>query len=352
VVKIAALTRAYAGRPEIESLVVHTGQHYDGPMSEAIFRDLGLAPPDVFLGVGSASHAVQTGEIMRRFEPVLLEHRPDRVVVVGDVNSTLACALVAAKLGVPVAHVEAGLRSFDRAMPEEINRVLTDQLSDLLFASEADAVDNLRREGIDGAAVHLVGSVTVDTLIHHRERARRSQVLSNLALEPGHYVAVTLHRPSNVDTPDTLRGIIDALMEVARGIPVVFTVHPRTRKQLGETGMMTRLEAERGLRLVEPLGYLDFLHLMANSRAVFTDSGGIQEETTTLGVACLTLRHSTERPVTLTQGTNRLVAPERAAILAAWDEERGQQFGRPSPAVPACWDGRAADRIVTVLAGA
>jgi UDP-N-acetylglucosamine 2-epimerase (non-hydrolysing) len=281
---------------------------------------------------------------------VLLAEAPDWVVVVGDVNSTIACALVAAKLGVRVAHVEAGLRSFDRAMPEEINRVLTDQISDLLFASERAGVENLRREGIPDARVHLVGSVMIDTLLCQRERARQSRALADLDVQARKYVVVTLHRPSNVDAPDVLQGIVDALIEIGRATPVVFTAHPRTKKELGEAGLLARVRAAPGVRLLEPLGYLDFLELTANARAVLTDSGGIQEETTILGVPCLTLRRTTERPVTITEGTNRLVAPERAAILAAWDEERRQPLdGRPPLVPPAFWDGRAAERIVRVL---
>jgi UDP-N-acetylglucosamine 2-epimerase (non-hydrolysing) len=349
VVKIAALTRAYAACPEIASVVVHTGQHYDGPMSDAFFRDLDVPAPDVFLGVGSASHAVQTAEIMRRFEPVLVEQAPDWVIVVGDVNSTLAAALVAAKMGIRVAHVEAGLRIFDRAMPEEINRVLTDQLSDLLFVSEPDGIENLRREGIDGPHVHLVGSVMIDTLLHHRDRAARSRVLADLELGARRYAAVTLHRPSNVDDPAACREIVEALIEIARDTIVVFTAHPRTRKRLGEHDLIPLLQAAPGLRLLEPLGYLDFLELATHARAVLTDSGGVQEETTMLGVPCLTLRRSTERPITILQGTNRLVVPERASILAAWREELGRPPNRASAPPPPFWDGRAAERIAGVL---
>jgi UDP-N-acetylglucosamine 2-epimerase (non-hydrolysing) len=348
-VKVAALTRAYAECPSIEHVVVHTGQHYDPEMSESLFRDLAMRAPDVMLGVGSGSHAVQTGEIMRGFEPVLLAERPDWVVVVGDVNSTLACALVAAKLHVRVAHVEAGLRCFDRSMPEEINRVLTDQISDLLFVSEASGVENLRREGIAGPQVHLVGSVMVDTLLQHRDRARQSRVLEDHALRAGEYATVTLHRPGNVDDPAALHGIIHALLEIAADTPVVFPAHPRTMKQLRETGLMAGIWAEPRLKLLDPLGYLDFLQLIANARAVLTDSGGVQEETTMLGIPCLTLRRATERPVTVNGGTNRLVVPEPAAILSAWHElERQPRRGTLSP--PPFWDGHAAKRIVNVLA--
>jgi UDP-N-acetylglucosamine 2-epimerase (non-hydrolysing) len=348
--KIAALVRAYAAHPSLASVLVHTGQHYDERMSALFFRELDLPEPDVNLEVGSGSHAQQTAEIMRRFEPVLLEQRPDWVVVVGDVNSTIACSLVAAKLGVRVAHVEAGLRSFDREMPEEINRLLTDQLSDLLFVTERSGVENLRREGIAPERVHLVGNVMIDTLLRHRERARRSRALEELGLDAGSYVVVTLHRPSNVDEAAPLRGIVLALQAISRTAPVVFTAHPRTHKRLGETGLLDLFGAGPRLRLVEPLGYLDFLHLTANARAVLTDSGGVQEETTILDVPCLTLRRNTERPVTLTHGTNRLVAPERDAILAAWADVEANRWRRG--ATPELWDGKAGERIAAILAAA
>jgi UDP-N-acetylglucosamine 2-epimerase (non-hydrolysing) len=328
--KIAALVRAYADFPELESVLVHTGQHYDERMSTLFFRELELPEPDVNLEVGSASHAVQTAEIMRRFEPVLLEHKPDWVVVVGDVNSTIACGLVASKLGVRVAHVEAGLRSFDREMPEEINRVLTDRLSDLLFVTERSGIENLRREGVASERIHLVGNVMIDTLLRH--------------------VAVTLHRPSNVDDAGPLGEIVGALGEVSRDAVVVFAAHPRTHKRLRETDLLRHFEANPRMRLVEPLGYLDFLHLTANARAVLTDSGGVQEETTILDVPCLTLRRNTERPVTLTHGTNRLVDPERAAILAAWEDVKAGRWRRG--ATPELWDGKAGERIARILAGA
>jgi UDP-N-acetylglucosamine 2-epimerase (non-hydrolysing) len=346
--KIAALVRAYAEFPGLESVLVHTGQHYDERMSALFFRELELPEPDVNLEVGSGSHAAQTAEIMRRFEPVLLEQRPDWVVVVGDVNSTIACSLVAAKLGVRVAHVEAGLRSFDREMPEEINRVLTDQLSDLLFVTEPVGVENLRREGVAAQRIHLVGNVMIDTLLRHRERARRSRALVDLQLEAGDYVAVTLHRPSNVDDAATLGEIVAALRRVAQDAAVVFAVHPRTHKRLRETGLLAAFEAGPRLRLIEPLGYLDFLHLMANARAVLTDSGGVQEETTILDVPCLTLRRNTERPITLEQGTNRLVAPERGAILDAWGDVVAARWRRG--VTPELWDGKAGARIARILA--
>ena len=348
--KIAPLMDAWARRPGVEALLVHTGQHYDANMSELFFRELGIPEPDLNLEVGSASHAVQTAEIMRAFEPVVLEKRPDAVIVVGDVNSTIACGLVAVKLGVKLVHVEAGLRSFDRTMPEEINRVLVDAISDQLFCTEESGVRNLRHEGVPDQRIHLVGNVMIDTLLRHRARADASRALLDLGLEPRRYAVLTLHRPANVDDPGVLGRLLDALAEIHRDLAIVFPVHPRTRQKLASFGLAGRLEALPGLRLVEPLGYLDFLKLMAEARLVLTDSGGIQEETTILGVPCLTLRENTERPVTVEQGTNRLVGRDPARILAAWREIRD---GAPAPArVPPLWDGRAAERIADALLAA
>ena len=345
--KIAPLMDAYASAPEIEPLLVHTGQHYDANMSELFFKQLGIPEPDLNLGVGSASHAVQTAEIMRAFEPIVEEHRPDAVLVVGDVNSTIACGLVAVKLGVRLVHVEAGLRSFDRTMPEEINRVLTDAISDLLFCTEQSGVDNLRREGIADAKIHLVGNVMIDTLLRHRERAEAQQVLETLGLASGGYAVLTLHRPSNVDDPAVLAKLLDALEVIAAEQPLVFPVHPRTRSKLEQFGLAARLAAQPQLRLVDPVGYLDFLKLMAHARVVLTDSGGIQEETTILAVPCLTLRENTERPVTVALGTNRLVGQQPDAILGAYREVMTKP--RPPGRTPPLWDGGAAGRIVGVL---
>ena len=345
--KIAPLMDAWARRPGVEALLVHTGQHYDANMSELFFRELGIPEPDLNLEVGSASHAVQTAEIMRAFEPVVLEKRPDAVIVVGDVNSTIACGLVAVKLGVKLVYVEAGLRSFDRTMPEEINRVLVDAISDQLFCTEESGVRNLRHEGVPDQRIHLVGNVMIDTLLRHRARADASRALLDLGLEPRRYAVLTLHRPANVDDPGVLGRLLDALAEIHRDLAIVFPVHPRTRQKLASFGLAGRLAALPGLRLVEPLGYLDFLKLMAEARLVLTDSGGIQEETTILGVPCLTLRENTERPVTVEQGTNRLVGRDPARILAAW---RAIRDDAPAPArVPPLWDGRAAERIADVL---
>lgn len=345
--KIAPIVRAlapYAG--VVASKLVHTGQHYDAAMSDVFFGQLGIPRPDVDLGVGSDSQARQTAAIMTAFEPVVLDWRPDLVVVVGDVNSTLACALVATKLGVKVAHVEAGLRSFDRDMPEEINRVLTDHVSDLLFVTEQSGRDNLRREGIPDERVHFVGNVMIDTLLAHRDKALALDMPGRLGLEPGRYGVLTLHRPSNVDDVVTLERLFEAIGAIASELPLVWPVHPRTRPALGRSSIVQRVVDDGRVRLLDPLGYLEFLGLMAGGRVALTDSGGIQEETTVLGVPCLTLRTSTERPVTISEGTNRLVGVEPDAILAGWHEvQRATSTAR----VPRLWDGRASARIVEIL---
>jgi UDP-N-acetylglucosamine 2-epimerase (non-hydrolysing) len=345
--KIAPLMEAYADAPGIEPILVHTGQHYDDNMSDLFFRQLGLPEPDLNLGVGSGSHAVQTAEIMKAFEPVARYRDPSAVVVVGDVNSTIACGLVAAKLGIPLAHVEAGLRSFDRTMPEEINRVLTDAISDLLFCTERSGVENLRREGVAEERIHLVGNVMIDTLLRHRARAAQSPILDDLGLASGRYAVLTLHRPSNVDDPETLGRIWDALEALQRDMPLVFPAHPRTRRRMAEFGLSPRIDALENLRVLEPLGYLDFLQLMACARLVLTDSGGIQEETTVLEVPCLTLRENTERPVTVEAGGNQVVGSDPGRILAAYRKIVDGQTG--SGAIPPLWDGRAAGRIVEIL---
>ncbi len=339
--KVAPLLEAFRQTGAIESRLVHTGQHYDAAMSALFFDELGIPRPDVNLEVGSASHAVQTAEVMKRFEPILISERPDWVVVVGDVNSTLACALVAAKLGVRVAHVEAGLRSFDRSMPEEINRVVTDAVSDLLLASEPSGVENLRREGIDERRIHFVGNVMIDTLLRHRRRAESSAILERLSLTTRSFVVVTLHRPSNVDQADSLRRITAELARIGRDMPVVFPTHPRTRAKLGEFGLL----GVPGVQAIEPLGYLDFLKLMSHAAVVLTDSGGVQEESTILNVPCLTLRANTERPITITCGTNRLVEP--AGICVAWSRACKEPPRARKP--PPLWDGRAADRVAACL---
>jgi UDP-N-acetylglucosamine 2-epimerase (non-hydrolysing) len=343
--KIAPLMHEMRSRPGLTSLLVHTGQHYDEKMSKLFFEQLHIPRPDIDLEVGSGSHAVQTAEVMRRFEPVLLEHRPDVVLVVGDVNSTIACALTAVKLGVDVAHVEAGLRSFDRTMPEEINRILTDAISQWLFVTERSGVTNLKHEGIPDERIHLVGNVMIDTLLRCRDRAEESEILEQLGVRSGGYGVLTLHRPANVDDPAQFAPLFAALARIAQRLPLVFPVHPRTRKSLAAIGA----ETTPGVILTEPLGYLDFMKLTAHARLVLTDSGGIQEETTVLGVPCLTLRANTERPITCDEGTNQLVGLDPRAIetaaLATLERPRG------ASRVPALWDGGAAKRIVDVLAG-
>lgn len=345
--KIAALAEAFKASGRIQTIIVHTGQHYDERMSDLFFRDLGIPEPDINLEVGSASHAVQTAEIMRRFEPVVSQDRPDWVVVVGDVNSTIACALVAVKLGIKVAHVEAGLRSFDRTMPEEINRLLTDAISDLLLVSEESGVENLKREGVADDKVHFVGNVMIDTLLKHRGRADRSNILAEFGLLAKHYAVVTLHRPSNVDDPKTMGGILDAFSAIAKDMPIVFPMHPRTRKNLAAMGLESRVSAMTALKTPEPLGYLDFLKLTADSAIVLTDSGGVQEETTILGVPCLTLRENTERPATITHGTNRLTGPQTEAILSGYKAQMAMKFDPNRK--PPLWDGSAAKRIAGVF---
>lgn len=331
----------------IEQLLVHTGQHYDYRMSQVFFEELALPEPDAFLNVGSGSHAEQTARVLLAFEPVVQQIRPDWVCVVGDVNSTLACALVCAKLGVRVAHIEAGLRSEDRSMPEEINRLLTDQIADLLFTPSRDGDANLLREGIAAEKIHFVGNVMIDSLVQVLPRARATGILESLGLERRNFVLVTLHRPGNVDAPEELSEILAALDTFGRDHPVVFPIHPRTRARLAELGF-----SPANLQLVEPLGYLDFLALEDAAGLVVTDSGGLQEETTYLGVPCLTVRPNTERPVTITQGTNRL-APrpsgswQRDLLLEAM---RSAPFGeRQSGRVPELWDGRAAERITKIM---
>jgi len=348
-VKIAPIIAELAKHPAaFASTLVHTGQHYDERLSHVFFDELGIPRPDVNLQVGSGSHAQQTAAIMAAFEPVLIERAADLVLVVGDVNSTIACALVAAKLGIPVAHVEAGLRSFDRTMPEEINRVLTDQISDILFTTEPGAEANLRREGIDPARVHFVGNVMIDTLMSHRERARALGIPARFGVPPRGYVLLTLHRPGNVDDPGTFERLAQALAAIAHDLPVIFPVHPRSRPSVARSAALGEPIAAGRLTLTDPLSYLEFLGLMDASRAVLTDSGGVQEETTILGVPCLTFRDNTERPVTLTHGTNRLVGSDPVRIMGAWRE-----LGAPSPQLPPppLWDGQSAARIVRILEG-
>lgn len=335
---IAALRRRL---PNARHAIVHTGQHYDRAMSEVFLEELDVPPPDHMLEVGSGSHALQTARTMERLEPVLEEERPDLVLVPGDVNSTLAAALTAVKMGIPVGHIESGLRSFDRTMPEEVNRIVADEFSQYLFLHSDEAVENLRAEGIAGERMHFVGNTMIDTLVALEGRFRGAGTAARLGVEPGAYALVTLHRPALVDgelLPETVR----RLAELAREMPVVFPVHPRTRK------MMEAVESDHpGLLLTEPLGYVDFLSLIADARAVLTDSGGIQEETTYLGIPCFTLRDNTERPVTIRAGTNTLLGLDPAAIAGIPEALTNRPANRPDP--PPLWDGHAAERIADVL---
>ena len=348
-IKIAPLMRAFEKHGGFETLLVHTGQHYDQNMSKLFFDELNIPRPDINLEVGSGSHAEQTAEIIKRFEPIVLDFQPDYVLVVGDVNSTIACGLVAVKLGIKLIHVEAGLRSFDRTMPEEINRLLTDAISDLLFVTEQSGVDNLAREGVNSSKVHLVGNVMIDTLLANREKAQQADVLQRMKLTPKEYGVITLHRPSNVDEPGNLRAILDAFAVIQQEMKLIFPIHPRTRKNMEKMGLAPRAEEMTNLLLLEPVGYLDFLCLMSNAALVMTDSGGIQEETTILGVPCMTLRENTERPVTIEQGTNHLVRVETAEILRHY---RAIRTGCVSvrPVMPPYWDGKAAQRIAAIIA--
>ncbi|AQT68335.1 UDP-2,3-diacetamido-2,3-dideoxy-D-glucuronate 2-epimerase [Anaerohalosphaera lusitana] len=349
--KIAPLMEAYNKNGQIEPLLVHTGQHYDEKMSDLFFRQLGIPEPDMNLGIGSASHAVQTAEIMKAFEPVCLEHKPDVVLVVGDVNSTIACGLVAVKLGIKLIHVEAGLRSGDRSMPEEINRILTDSISDLLFCTEQSGVDNLLAEGVEDDRIHMVGHVMIDTLLKNLEKAQKSNMLADLESRFGvngdGYAVLTMHRPSNVDDPVVFSRILDALEVIQKDLPIIFPMHPRTRNNIAGTELGSRIEDMTNLHLLEPVGYLDFLKLTSSAKIVLTDSGGIQEETTVLQIPCITLRENTERPITAEIGSNQIVGTSTESILQAYSVVKSGQFRKPQ--VPPLWDGKAAERIVKAL---
>jgi UDP-N-acetylglucosamine 2-epimerase (non-hydrolysing) len=348
--KAAPICAEMRRRPEEFSVkVVHTGQHYDASMSDAFFADLGIPEPDFHLGVGSASHTVQTAKIMIAFEPIVLAERPDWVLVVGDVNSTMACSLVCAKTGVKVVHVEAGLRSGDRSMPEEINRIVTDSIADLLLTPSPDADENLKREGVPAEKVRFVGNVMIDSLFKNLERAESSSIREELGLNDGEYAALTMHRPSNVDSREDLEPLIDALIDIATQIPIIFPVHPRTRAKIEEFGLADRI-ANSTLRLIEPLGYIDFLRLYRGANFVVTDSGGLQEETTALGIPCLTIRENTERPITVEMGTNQVVGTDPEKLKkAAFDllEDQTRDRGKK---IPPLWDGKAAVRICDALA--
>lgn len=347
--KIAPIVREMKRREkDFLPLLVHTGQHYDAAMSDSFFTDLGIPAPDFHLEVGSATHAVQTARIMMAFEPVVLQEKPDWVVVVGDVNSTIACALVCAKLGVKVAHVEAGLRSRDRTMPEEINRLLTDQISELLLTTSQDADENLKAEGIPEDKIRFVGNVMIDSLFYSLKLAENSTVRNDLDLDGKEYAVLTLHRPSNVDDKETFSGLLDALLSISEKIPIIFPVHPRTKFRLSEFGFSERIE-NSNLKLIEPLGYLDFMALYSKAKLVLTDSGGLQEETTALSIPCLTLRENTERPITISMGTNRLVGVNPEKIKQAAWEILNESNSAKDKKIPPLWDGRAAERICDAL---
>lgn len=347
-IKIAQLMcELKMNKDSFETLLVHTGQHYDFDMSEVFFRNLKIPKPDIFLNIGSASHAVQTARIMSAFEKVILKQKPDLVIVLGDVNSTLACSLVASKLGVKVAHVEAGLRSYDRTMPEEINRIVTDSLSDYLFVSEASGIRNLKREGISLDKIHFVGNVMIDTLLAHINIINKNSVLKKLHLDGKDYCAMTLHRPSNVDSREALSEIYDILASISQNLKIICPIHPRTKKMIGTHNFLEKFEALDNLLMIDPLGYIEFIKLVKESKFVLTDSGGIQEEATVLKVPCLTMRENTERPSTIKEGTNYLVGRNKKKIIRRVNEIMGGRAKKGN--IPELWDGKAAERIVRYL---
>jgi UDP-N-acetylglucosamine 2-epimerase (non-hydrolysing) len=346
--KIAPIVREMKRREnEFQPLIVHTGQHYDEAMSDSFFVDLGIPKSDFHLEIGSASHAVQTARIMIAFEPIVLAEKPDWVLVVGDVNSTIACAIVCAKLGVKIAHVEAGLRSRDRTMPEEINRILTDSISDLLLTTSQDADENLKQEGISEDKIKFVGNVMIDSLFYNLEKSKESKVRENLDLNGKDYAVLTLHRPSNVDEKETFSGLLDALCKISQKLPIIFPVHPRTKANIEKFGFAEQVK-NSNIRLIEPLGYLDFMNLYSGAKLVLTDSGGLQEETTALGIPCLTLRENTERPITIELGTNVLVGTNPDKIKQAAYSILENSTTKDTK-IPPLWDGRAAERICDAL---
>jgi UDP-N-acetylglucosamine 2-epimerase (non-hydrolysing) len=353
--KMAPLLRALETHPHVHAVLVHTGQHYDDNLSDVFFQELGMRRPDVSLEVGSGKHGVQTARVLERFEEVLERGAPGgkpfgRVIVVGDVNSTMAATLAAVKLGIPVAHVEAGLRSFDRSMPEEINRIVTDSVCDMLLVSEPAGVENLRHEGHPGNSVHLVGNVMIDTLLRLLPKARAGDTLRQHGLEAGRYGVVTLHRPANVDQRETLSSLLQVLVEVARDLPLAFPVHPRTKQRIEQFGLSAQIHAADGaLQLLPPLGYLDFLALTSQAKLIVTDSGGLQEESTVLGIPCLTARPNTERPITVEEGTSTLVGSDPVKLREGLESvlNGAYKHGR----CPALWDGHAAERIAAIVAG-
>ncbi len=351
--KMAPLLRALAEYPHLRPTLVHTGQHYDKNLSDIFFEEFEMQRPDVYLEVGSGKHGQQTARVLERFEEVLHKGPPDggqfdRVVVVGDVNSTMAATIAAVKLGVPVAHVEAGLRSFDRTMPEEINRIVTDALADMLLVSEPAGIENLRHEGHAEEQIHLVGNVMIDTLLHQLPKAKHRDILSKNGLKPGQYGIITLHRPANVDRPEVLAKLLDVLAEISQQLPLVFPVHPRTRQRIKDFGLSDRLSRPPGIIALKPLGYLDFLALTSQAKLIVTDSGGLQEESTALGIPCLTARPNTERPITVQQGSSTLVGSDPHKLREGLEAILEGRY--KSGSCPELWDGRAAERIARILA--
>ncbi|MBF0289975.1 MAG: UDP-N-acetylglucosamine 2-epimerase (non-hydrolyzing) [SAR324 cluster bacterium] len=346
--KVAPLHAALQAHGAFQSMIVHTGQHYDEKMSDIFFRQLELPQPDVYLGIGGGSHAEQTGKIMMAFEKIVLEGKPDLVVVVGDVNSTLACSIVSAKCHIPLAHVEAGLRSRDREMPEEINRLVTDSVADYLLVTEQSGVDNLRAEGVAESKIYFVGNVMIDSLVRFREKAAKTSILQELSLSPKSFVLMTMHRPSNVDTKSGLQNLLQIIEHITSLKRVVFPIHPRTRKQFATFGLDSQLHSLSNLTLLDPLGYLEFLNLMENASLLVTDSGGVQEETTYLQVPCLTLRENTERPVTIELGTNELLSMDAHQVNQRVSEILASTTVRGT--IPPLWDGHASERIADIFA--
>ncbi len=347
-VKIAPLMKVLSAHKTLfDVLLVHSGQHYDFLMSEVFFKDLSIPKPNIYLGVGSASHAVQTAMIMESFEKVVLKHRPNLIVVVGDVNSTLACSLVGAKLNIKIAHVESGLRSFDRTMPEEINRVITDTLSDFLFVSERSGIENLKREGISKEKIYYVGNIMIDTLLSNLKKIEASSILERLAITYKNYAVLTLHRPSNVDSKDSLQRILRTLTVLTSKINIIYPIHPRTEKMLEQHRMYSKFSKIKGLHIIDPIGYMDFLKLVKYSRFVITDSGGIQEESTLLRVPCLTMRENTERPVTIEIGSNYLVAHNHSLIIRIVNDILAGKLKKVI--TPKLWDGETAIRIRRII---
>jgi UDP-N-acetylglucosamine 2-epimerase (non-hydrolysing) len=345
--KIAPIQREMKKYPQLHPLLIHTGQHYDEKMSKLFFDDLELPQPDVYLGIGSGTHAQQTAKIMMEFEKVVEQQEPDLVLVVGDVNSTMACSIVASKMGVKIGHVEAGLRSFDRTMPEEINRLVTDALADYLFVTEKSGLENLRREGIAAGKIFFTGNVMIDSLVYFMQKAEKADIISRMNLKGHSYALITLHRPSNVDIKENFEKLLDAFAVIQEDLKIVFPIHPRSQKMLNSFGLSGRIEGMKNLMMIDPVGYIDFMQLLRQARLVLTDSGGIQEETTYLGIPCLTMRENTERPVTVEVGTNIIVGSDTQRIIN--ESIKIIQNKTKSGKIPKLWDGHAAERIVQII---